>query len=195
MPTAPRFVLTGTQAFDGERLLDGPYDVTVDGAVIAAVEPSGRAAAGVQTADGSGATLLPGLIDAHVHLRGTDDLARLERWGVTTALDMGTWPPSLVEELRHAGSTDVRSTGAGAIGPNSLLAGLPGRPADSIVTDPAAGRRFVATRISEGMDYIKVIVDPPAAADRTRRRWTPSSRPPTPRGRRSWRTPRTRVPW
>lgn len=32
-----------------------------------------------------------------------------------------------------------------------------------MVTDPAGGRRFVAARVAEGMDYIKVIVDPPAA--------------------------------
>ena len=159
--TAPRFVLTGTRVFDGERLLDGPHDVTVDGPVIVAVEPSGRAPTGTTTVDGSGATLLPGLIDAHVHLRGPDDLATLLRWGVTTALDMGTWPPALIEELRHAGSTDVRGTGAGAIGPGSPLVRLPGRPADSVVTDPAAGRRFVAARVAEGVDYIKVIVDPP----------------------------------
>jgi imidazolonepropionase-like amidohydrolase len=108
-----------------------------------------------------GATLLPGLIDAHVHLRGTGDLEELVRWGVTTALDMGSWPPALIEELRRARRTDVRSTGAGAVGPGSPLARIPGRPGDSIVTKPEDGRRFVAARVAEGVDYIKVIVDPP----------------------------------
>lgn len=158
-----RVTITGARVFDGDRLLDGLHDVTVDGRVVAAVEPSGDAVAtaGRSTVDGSGATLLPGLIDAHVHLRGTGDLAALERWGVTTALDMGTWPPSLIGELRRAGSTDVRSTGAGAVGSGSVQAGIPGRPTDSVVTDPDAGRRFVAARVAEGMDYIKVIVDRP----------------------------------
>jgi len=32
-----------------------------------------------------------------------------------------------------------------------------------VVTDPAGGRQFVAARVAEGMDHIKVIVDPPAA--------------------------------
>lgn len=32
-----------------------------------------------------------------------------------------------------------------------------------MVTDPAGGRRFVAARVAEAMEYIKVIVDPPAA--------------------------------
>jgi imidazolonepropionase-like amidohydrolase len=105
--------------------------------------------------------LLPGLIDAHVHLRGTGDLEELARWGVTTALDMGSWPPELIRQLRDKGLTDVRSTGAGAVGPGSPQAKIPGRPADSVVLTEEDGRRFVATRVAEGMDYIKVIVEAP----------------------------------
>lgn len=156
-----RFTIAGARVFDGDRLLDGHHDVTVDGSVLAAVEPSSGTPTTGSTVNGRGATLLPGLIDAHVHLRGTGDLATLRRWGVTTALDMGTWPPSLIDELRATNSTDVRSTGAGAVGPGSLQARIPGRPTDSVVTDPDAGRRFVAARIAEGMDYIKIIVDRP----------------------------------
>ena len=55
----------------------------------------------------------------------------------------------------------MRSTGAGAVGPGSPQARIPGRPADSVVLDPEGGRRFVATRVAEGMDYIKVIVEAP----------------------------------
>ena len=155
-------IFADVRIFDGDRILDGLYDVVVDGSVIAAVEAAGTAPQkGATIIRGRGAVLLPGLIDAHVHLRGTGDLEELARWGVTTALDMGSWPTALIEELRRADSVDVRSTGAGAVGPGSLQAMIPGRPADSIVTKPEDGRRFVATRVAEGMDYIKVIVDPP----------------------------------
>jgi imidazolonepropionase-like amidohydrolase len=160
--TAMTTIFAEVRIFDGDRLLDGSYDVVLDGPVIAAVEPAtpgGRR--GATVVRHRGAMLLPGLIDAHVHLRGTGDLEELARWGVTTALDMGSWPPALIEELRRAGSTDVRSTGAGAVGPGSLQAKIPGRPTDSIVTSPEDGHRFVATRVAEGVDYIKVIVDPP----------------------------------
>lgn len=153
---------TGVRVFDGARMLDGVCHVTVSGGVIRALEPAvDPPPRGSTTIDGAGCTLLPGLIDAHVHLRGVGDLHELARWGVTTALDMGSWPPALIAELRSAGSTDVRSTGPGAVGPGSLQARIPGRPPDSVVADPDAGRRFVAARIGEGVDYIKVIVDPP----------------------------------
>ena len=157
-----REIFTDVRVFDGDRVLDGLYDVVTDGGVITAVEPAGTAAQqDARIVAGRGATLLPGLIDAHVHLRGTADLEELARWGVTTALDMGSWPASLIQQLRSAASTDVRSTGAGAVGPGSLQARIPGRPADSIALDPEGGRRFVATRVAEGMDYIKVIVEAP----------------------------------
>src|SRR5580693_8840027 len=157
-----REIFADVRVFDGERVTDGSHDVVIDAGVIVAVEPAGTAGRpDAAVLGGRGAMLLPGLIDAHVHLRGTGDLEELARWGVTTALDMGSWPASLIEQLRRAGATDVRSTGAGAVGPGSLQARIPGRPADSIVLDPAGGRRFVATRVAEGMDYIKVIVEAP----------------------------------
>jgi imidazolonepropionase-like amidohydrolase len=159
---AMKTLFAEVRVFDGDRLSDGTHDVLADGPVIAAVEPGGTVdEPGARMVRHRGATLLPGLIDAHVHLRGTGDLEELARWGVTTALDMGSWPPALIEELHRTSFTDVRSTGAGAIGPGSPLAKIPGRPADSIVTKPEDGRRFVAARVAEGVDYIKVIVDPP----------------------------------
>jgi imidazolonepropionase-like amidohydrolase len=157
-----REIFADVRVFDGERLIDGMHDVVLDSGLIAAVVPAGTA--DMQRASiyqGHGAMLLPGLIDAHVHLRGIGDLEDLARWGVTTALDMGSWPPALITELKSAGSADVRSTGAGALGPGSPQARIPGRPADSIVVTPEDGRRFVATRVAEGMDYIKVIVEAP----------------------------------
>jgi imidazolonepropionase-like amidohydrolase len=159
-------IFADVRIFDGDRLLDGTHDVVIDGPLIASVQPAGPTAQRDPAAHAGatisrGGVLLPGLIDAHVHLRGTGDLGELARWGVTTALDMGSWPPALIEQLRRAGSTDVRSTGAGAVGPGSLQAKIPGRPADSIVTSPEDGRRFVAARVAQGVDYIKVIVDPP----------------------------------
>jgi imidazolonepropionase-like amidohydrolase len=157
-----REIFADVRVFDGDRLMDGTHDVVIDGGAIAAVVPAGAADRdGVRILDGRGATLLPGLIDAHVHLRGTSDLEQLARWGVTTALDMGSWPPALIAELRKAGSSDVRSTGAGALGPGSPQARIPGRPADSVILTPDDGRRFVAIRVAEGMDYIKVIVEAP----------------------------------
>src|ERR1700759_4100820 len=113
-------IFADVRVFDGDRILGGFHDVSVDGPVVTAVEPGGTTPqAGATIVGGRGAVLLPGLIDAHVHLRGPGDLEELARWGVTTALDMGSWPPALIDELRRAGPPDARSTGAGAVGAGS----------------------------------------------------------------------------
>src|SRR5690349_14417578 len=68
-------------AFDGERFLDGPATVVVDGDRIAGVEPGHpEVGAGVTVTTYAG-TLLPGLIDTHVHLVADGTLGGLERAG------------------------------------------------------------------------------------------------------------------
>lgn len=56
--------ITGAQIFDGEKAT-GVQTVVVDGGRIARV--GGDAPRDSEIVDGAGATLLPGLIDAHVH--------------------------------------------------------------------------------------------------------------------------------
>lgn len=147
--------------FDGERLLDGRYDVAFDPSSITAVTPTGDAPSAGVVVDGAGATLLPGLIDAHVHFSDPAQLGTLARYGVTTAFDMGTWPPDFVTALRAAGGSDIRSSGAplaGAAGPHSRI---PGFPADDLVATPEQARARVAARVAEGTDHVKLVLERP----------------------------------
>ena len=147
-----KIALTNVRVFDGERLLE-PTTVVIDGDRI------GGDQAGARTWDGGGGVLLPGLIDCHIHLTDDATLAALARNGVTTALDMGTEPPELVASLRgRPGVTDVRSSGASATHPASAHAKRMGR-AQGLVADPDEAKAYVAQRVAEGVDYIKIIVD------------------------------------
>lgn len=76
--------ITNAQIFDGEKAV-GVRTVVIDGGRIARV--GGDAPEGSEIVDGSGATLLPGLIDAHVH-SAPGSLALALRFGVTTELEM-----------------------------------------------------------------------------------------------------------
>ena len=155
-----KFALTNVRVFDGERLLE-PGTVVIDGDRI------GTDPAGARTVDGDGRALLPGLIDCHIHLTDDATLVALARNGVTTGLDMGTWPPELVASLRgRAGVTDVRSSGTGATHPASMHAKRMGR-AQGLVADPDEAKAYVAQRVAEGVDYIKIIVDPPGFDEAT----------------------------
>ena len=149
-----KIALTNVRVFDGDRLL-APATVVIDGNRI------GSDPADATTWEGDGRVLLPGLIDCHIHLTNDATLAALAREGVTTALDMGTWPPELVASLRNRpGLTDVRSSGTGATHPDSAHAKQMGR-AQGLVANPDEARVYVSQRVAEGVDYIKIIVDPP----------------------------------
>jgi imidazolonepropionase-like amidohydrolase len=62
-------LFTNVRVYDGHTpTLSAPTSVLVRGNVIAAIKPGLKAAAGAQVIDGRGKTLMPGLIDAHVHM-------------------------------------------------------------------------------------------------------------------------------
>jgi len=112
--------------------------------------------------DGEGGVLLPGLIDAHVHLHDRHTLEQLAGFGVTTAFDMACAPPELVDSLRAVpGLTDIRSAGTPAVAPGSLHSRIPGTGQRGLIGGPDQAARFVADRIAEGSDYIKIIVGNP----------------------------------
>jgi imidazolonepropionase-like amidohydrolase len=150
-----RVALADVRVFDG-RVLSEPATVVIDGGLI------GTDPAGAHVVDGGGAVLLPGFIDAHVHLLNEDHLSQLADYGVTTALDMAAWPPSLVDSLRNRpGVTDIRSAGIPASSAGSAHSHLPAYPTEGLVDGPSDAARFVADRVAEGVDYIKLVADIP----------------------------------
>ena len=150
-----RIALTNVRVFDG-RELRGPSTVVIEGGIV------GDNSAGARIIDAGGATLLPGLIDAHVHLLEVGHLQLLADFGVTTTLDMGAWPPAMIDSLRNrTGTADIRSAGIPATIAGSRHSHLPGWPAEEVVDGPTGAARFVTDRIAEGADYIKLIVDTP----------------------------------
>jgi imidazolonepropionase-like amidohydrolase len=156
-----KIALTNVRVFDG-RELRGPTTVIIEGGFVG-IDP-----AGARVIDASGTTLLPGFIDAHVHLLNEDHLQQLADFGVTTALDMGAWPPSMVDSLRRrTGMADIRSAGIPATTADSAHSHLPGYPAGELVDGPTGAARFVTDRITEGADYIKLIADIPGPDQET----------------------------
>jgi predicted amidohydrolase YtcJ len=101
--------------FDGDRVIDGAA-VVINGAKIQAM--GGEVPAGASVIDGRGSTLMPGLIDSHVHtdMNGLRDALL---FGVTTELEMnGHWTKKKRKEIAERSDiADLRSSGMGLTPP------------------------------------------------------------------------------
>ena len=147
--------ITNVKVFDGNALT-GECTVVIENGVIS------DATAAERTFDGQHGTLLPGLIDSHVHLASLAELEQGTHWGVTTMLDMGSQSMAVTDSLRHRpGLADIRGVGNVACAPGGTQITRMGYPASSAVTGPDDASRFVTERIADGSDYIKVIVEDP----------------------------------
>jgi len=156
----PTFI-RGARVFDGERVLTGANVLLRDGA-IAAVGADLQPPPDAELVDGQGRTLLPGLIDAHVHVWNAPQLRQAAALGVTTELDMMTdW--KLAAELkaqarRDPSMADLRSAGNPATSPkgHGTEYGLP----IATLERPEEADAFVAARVKEGSDYLKIVYEP-----------------------------------
>ncbi len=154
------FVVRDVRVFDGTRVADATDVVVRDGRIDAVGR--GLAPAGLPVVDGRGRTLLPGLIDAHVHTWGS---ARRDaiRFGVTTELDMfSDWHQLADAKVARAGYgptpvADLWSAGTLATVPHGHGTEY-GFPIPT-VTRPEDAKAFVAARLAEGSDYIKIILE------------------------------------
>ncbi|HTU13160.1 MAG TPA: amidohydrolase family protein [Allosphingosinicella sp.] len=164
-------LIAGARVFDGERLL-GERDVLVTNGRIAAVGEGLAAPAGTTRVDGRGKTLLPGLMDSHVHVFPTAAADAL-RFGVTTEFDMFTIATPELVQARHAAraayarvtEADVWSAGMGVTPPG----GHPSQMARSwgvtipTLANEADADAYIRARVAEGSDYIKIFQDDGAA--------------------------------
>lgn len=164
--------ITNVRIFDGERVLDEDT-VVIDGDRISAI--GGAAPDGSTVVDANGATLLPGLIDAHVHT-SLDGLRDALRFGVTTELEMmGHWT---AEERRDVAErddiADVRSAGLALTPPgghpaelmpgdDEIPAGHEGEDAGAhempSVETPEEAIALVDQLVASGSDYIKIMIE------------------------------------
>jgi len=162
---APGFVVREVAVFDGERLQPDTDVVVNDGRVVA-VGHGLQAPAGLAEIDGRGRTLLPGLIDAHVHTFGNGLFDALN-FGVTTVLDMFT-DPAVVRELKPAREAFAPSSHADLYSAGSLATAPGGHGTEfglpvPTLSMPSEASAWVDARIAEGSDWIKIVYEPPGS--------------------------------
>lgn len=156
----PDILFRDVRLFDGERA-SARSSVLARNGYVRAVGADLPGQPDVRVVEGAGLTLLPGLIDAHVHAF-EESLVQALRFGVTTELDMFADPAKMRVLRRQAADrsdvADIRSAGTGATAPGGhpcqmvgvLFAEFP------TVASPQQAEGFVAGRVAEGSDYLKV---------------------------------------
>jgi len=161
---ARAIVFQGVRVFDGQAVT-GRSTVVVSGGRIVSVAGESDIPPGATVVNGSGLTLLPGLIDAHVH-QGFRPAA-LEQalmFGVTTALDMFSLQTAALGRLRGEQSTGC-APGRADMYSAGILATNPGGHGNEFggpmptISAPDEAQQFVDDRIAEGSDFIKIVYD------------------------------------
>ncbi|GAA1314401.1 amidohydrolase family protein [Saccharothrix xinjiangensis] len=148
--------IENARVFDGTGLT-GPRAVHLAGGLLVHAPPPGA-----RVVDARGGALLPGLIDTHVHVEDLAELRASAHWGVTTALDMGTPHLDRTLPLRHLDAvTDLFAAGHPAVAPGATAIRKMDYPASAAVAGPADAEAFVAARVRDGADYVKVLVEDP----------------------------------
>jgi imidazolonepropionase-like amidohydrolase len=163
---AQPFLIRDVRLFDGHRVFEH-RSVLVAGGVIRAIGGPNMSQRGAQVIDGAGKTLLPGIIDAHVHVPHVDTRSALiqsARLGVTTDLDMFTGQETLktikqIEKEDAPGMADMRSAGVGATVPGGHPTEMGPAGAFPTLVTPQEAEPFVAARVAEGSGYIKLILE------------------------------------
>ena len=156
-------------AYEGARLITGDGRVVengvlvVDGAKIAAVGPAAsvRVPAGAKRVDVKGKTVMPMIVDTHVHLSPkrdaiVRDLRLRAYYGVSTVMSLGTDSIEAYELVGKTmpGAARFLSAGRGITMPE------PGRTtAPHWVTSAADGRKAVEQLAADKVSIVKIWVD------------------------------------
>ncbi len=166
----PAHAQTGVTAFEGARLIVGDGSAPIENATLvvdgARIVQAGRAAdvrvpAGATRVNLAGKTVMPMLIDTHVHLsptreRLTRDLKQRAYYGVSAALSMGTDNIELLPMRGETipGAARFFSAGRGITMPE------PGRiTVPHWITTEAEGRKAVQDIAAQKADIVKIWVD------------------------------------
>lgn len=170
-----RLALRGSRLFDGRELHPGPAVVVLDGPAINAVILGSTPPADAELIDRPGATLLPGLIDTHVHLAfdatenpvatlaaRDDDAVRVAMTaaartavagGVTTVRDLGDRDHLSLELRDQPGLPRILASGP----PITTFAGHCYFLGGAVADDADAVRMAVRQRAERGCDVVKVM--------------------------------------
>lgn len=153
--------IRNVRIFDGEQVIPRGT-VIVEGKRIKEVGPDVPIPDDAEVIDGEGQTLLPGLMDSHVHILYPQALKQMLIFGVTTVVDMYMVISTMknIKKVQASG----KANGMASLISAGTLATVPGGHGTQFlkiptISKPQEAQDFVDARIEEGSDFIKIIYD------------------------------------
>ena len=161
-PGASATAIANVRIFDGENVVPAGNVVIANGKIVAC-GPGAAIPAGAEVVDGKGKTLMPGLIDAHVHVISADLLKQALAFGVTAVVDM-FMDVSVMQAVKKAQAEGAAPDQAYLVSAGTLATVAGGHGTEygikvPVIASPADAPAFVAQRVAEGSDFIKIIHD------------------------------------
>ena len=161
IPDSGSYRITNIAVFDGQQWHDDTELTIHEGRI---VNPG--TATDVTVIDGQGGFVIPGLIDAHTHSWG-NALQQSLQYGVTTSLDMFTDTRFFLAKKGQRTSLDA-VTEADLFSSGVLVTSAGGHGTEygiaiPTIAHPQEASDFVAARLAEGSDYIKIVYDASAS--------------------------------
>lgn len=162
---SPPTVIQSVRVFDGADIIPEATVIircTLIERVIKSGDIADLATEGVLI-DGRGRFLMPGLIDSHTHTFRREFLQRSLDFGVTTALDMGSLASGFklaIDAEDVEGQADDRADLLSAV----VWVTAPGSHGTQFgesptLESPDKADAFIAQRVADGADFIKIIYD------------------------------------
>lgn len=152
----PYVLIQDVTVFDGESLHENVNFVFLD-SVIIDISPKKKRYSGAQIIDGKGMTIIPPLINAHVHVREGENLKAALQHGVFALMDMFS-TDNRANALRQFNDSlsyaRFYSSNVGATVPGGH--GTQFRVSIPTIDDDLSAKQFVNDRIAAGADYIKL---------------------------------------
>jgi imidazolonepropionase-like amidohydrolase len=152
-------VIKNVGLFNGEEDL-GIVNVAINSDTIAAI--STEALLSDSTIDGSGKYVIPGMVNAHVHISNLEDIQAGYDLGILTLLNMHTGLEEREQEWKQNSRDNVGfSSLYGAGHAATVPGGHPNQysPDMETIGDSISVEKWVDNRIAANVDYIKIVRD------------------------------------
>ena len=165
LPNKVDFIIRNVKLFDGNQVMEH-VDVFVKDGLVTMIKPTERKVTCQykKMIDGNGKTLIPGLINAHVHLGTSVDLQEAARAGVLTVIELLRMQEDSISLYKQLSSLPkyayFYTSGIGADMPNAVIKRVSGgKQTPPVIDSRTSAQNFLANRIKNKVDCIKIFQD------------------------------------